>query len=111
LALVVGAKARLFGSTKFFILCVLFIELALLIAFSTVDLFLFYVTFEALTIPTFLLIYIYGADIMKLRAAKHFLVYSFLSSTFMNIGIATLYNLTLSTSIEQIIFKLNTTVL
>lgn len=106
-SLVVGAKSRIFGSTKFFVLCVISIEIALFVAFSTLDLFIFYLAFESLTVPTFFLIYLYGGEIQKLRAAKFFLVYSFISSTLLNFGIAILYNYTLTTSIQQIVYKLN----
>jgi NADH:ubiquinone oxidoreductase subunit 4 (subunit M) len=78
----------------------------LIIAFYTTDLFIFYLAFEGLAVPTFFLIYIYGAEITKLRAAKFFLVYSFLSSTLLSIAIIELYTHFKTTSLNQLIIKI-----
>lgn len=75
----------------------------LVILFATSDLFVFYLTFEGLTIPTFFLIFIYGAEITKLRAAKLFLVYSFLSSTCLSLAISFLYVQFATANLNQLV--------
>ena len=63
----------------------------LVITFSTVDLFIFYLGFEGISIPIFFLIFLYGAELTKIRAALYFLIYSLSSSTFMALAIFLLY--------------------
>ena len=63
----------------------------LIITFSTTDLFIFYLAFEGLSIPVFFLIFMFGAEITKIRASIYFLLYSLSSSTFMAISIFILY--------------------
>ena len=79
----------------------------LLLAFVSSNLFVFYIAFEGLTIPTFYLIFIYGSEITKLKAAKHFLVYSFLSSFFLIITIGVLHNSYNTTNILEIQILMN----
>jgi NADH-quinone oxidoreductase subunit M len=76
-------------------------------AFYTTDIFIFYLAFESLTIPTFFLIYIYGSEVTKLRAGKYFLVYSFISSSFLCIAIALLYIQFGTTQITQMVTRLD----
>ena len=64
----------------------------LIITFSTSDLFIFYLGFEGLSIPMFFLIFMFGAEITKIRASIYFLLYSLTSSTFMAISIFLLYS-------------------
>ena len=54
---------------KEYLICLLAIELLLLLVFSVLDLLLFYIFFEAILIPMFLLIGIWGSRERKLRAA------------------------------------------
>jgi formate hydrogenlyase subunit 3/multisubunit Na+/H+ antiporter MnhD subunit len=71
--------------------------------FLTTDLFILYLSFEGLTIPTFFLIFIYGSDLTKLRAAKFFLIYSFFSSTLLSLAIILLYIQFQTTSLNQLL--------
>jgi len=63
----------------------------LLIAFNTTDLFIFYLAFKGISIPVFLLIFLYSAEITKIKASLYYIIYSFLSSTFLAIAIFLLY--------------------
>lgn len=103
IALIIGSNARVYGTMKFFIILVQIIELMLLITFYTTDLFIFYLGFEGLTIPTFFLIFIYGAEVTKLRAAKFFLIYSFISSTLLSFAISLMYIQYQTTNLNQLL--------
>ena len=63
----------------------------LIITFSTSDLFIFYLGFEGLSLPIFFLIFLFGAELTKIRASIYFLVYSLTSSTFMGLTIFLFY--------------------
>lgn len=83
--------------TLFFTLF-LFLEIFILLAFLVLDFLWFYVFFEALLIPMFLIIGIWGSRKRKLKAANYFLFFAFFGSLFMLIGIFIIYNLVGSTS-------------
>ena len=74
----------------------------LIITFSTTDLFIFYLGFEGLSIPVFFLIFLYGAEITKIKASIYFIIYSFLSSVCMGISIFLLYSQFGTTNIYKI---------
>lgn len=59
--------------------------------FSALDLLLFYILFEGILIPMFLLIGIWGSREEKVRASYYFFFYTFLGSVFMLLGIFKLY--------------------
>ena len=60
--------------------------------FVTLDLLLFYIFFEGILIPMFLLIGIWGSREEKVRASFYFFFYTLLGSVFMLLGIFQLYN-------------------
>ena len=68
---------------KEYILCFLIMESALIIVFSVLDLVLFYVFFETILIPMFLVIGIWGSRTRKIRAAYQFFLYTLLGSILM----------------------------
>ncbi len=72
---------------KIYALNLLFIEFFLLIIFSVLDLMLFYIFFEAILIPMFLIIGIWGSRERKIRAVYLFFFYTLCGSLFMLIGI------------------------
>ena len=82
----------------------------LIITFSTNDLFIFYLGFEGLSIPIFFLIFLFGADLTKIRASVYYLIYSFISSVCMALSIFLLYAQTGTTNIHKLTlyFTLNT---
>ena len=76
---------------KFYSLNLLSIELLLLFVFSSLDIFLFYVFFEAILIPMFLLIGILGTRERKIRASYLFMFYTLFGSLFLLIGLLYIY--------------------
>ena len=70
----------------------LLIELFLLIVFSVLDVMLFYIFFEAILIPMYLLIGIWGSRERKIRAVYLFFFYTLCSSLLMLLGILYIYN-------------------
>ena len=63
------------------------IELILIIAFSSKDLFVFYLFFEAILVPMFFLVGIFGSESRNLRAAFRLFIITVLASLPMLVGI------------------------
>jgi NADH-quinone oxidoreductase subunit M len=74
---------------KLHLSCLFILETALIGAFCSLDLILFYSFFELTLIPIFLLIYTWGGSERRLAANKFF-IYTFAGSIFMLVGIITL---------------------
>ena len=70
----------------------LFMEGLLLISFSALDMFTFYVFFESVLIPMFLLIGIWGSRSRRMRAAYYLFYYTLVGSTFMLLAILYMYS-------------------
>ena len=68
---------------KEFFLSLLIIQFFLLITFSILDVFIFYIFFESILIPMFLIIGFWGSRTRKLKAAYQFFFYTLFSSLFM----------------------------
>nr|YP_007476456.1 NADH dehydrogenase subunit 4 [Heliopora coerulea]AGF33132.1 NADH dehydrogenase subunit 4 [Heliopora coerulea]UKP87689.1 NADH dehydrogenase subunit 4 [Heliopora coerulea] len=79
---------------KEFIMCLLGIELLLIGVFSTLDLLIFYVLFESILIPMFLIIGVWGARAEKIKAAYYFFFYTLVGSILMLLSIAVIYRIT-----------------
>ncbi len=77
---------------KEYVFNLLLIELFLLIIFSVLDLLLFYIFFEAILIPIYLVIGIWGSRERKIRAVYLFFFYTLCSSLLMLIAILYIYN-------------------
>lgn len=78
-------------------------ELLLVITFTTTDLFYFYVFFESLLIPMFILIGVWGARERKIKAAYYFFLYTLFGSLIRLFGVLYLYFLTGSTNFYVLI--------
>nr|QPT85926.1 NADH dehydrogenase subunit 4 [Letepsammia franki]QQK55185.1 NADH dehydrogenase subunit 4 [Letepsammia formosissima]QQK55211.1 NADH dehydrogenase subunit 4 [Letepsammia superstes] len=85
---------------KEFLLCLLFLEVLLIGVFLVLDLLLFYVLFEGILIPMFLLIGVWGSREEKVRASYYFFFYTFVGSVFMLLGIFQLYRNTGTTDYQ-----------
>lgn len=83
---------------KFYLICFLVMELVLLLVFTCLDLFFFYIFFETVLIPMFLVIGLWGSRQRKVRAGYLFFLYTLLGSLFMLIGIIYIYRLVGSTN-------------
>nr|YP_010889985.1 NADH dehydrogenase subunit 4 [Rhizophysa eysenhardtii]WJJ69946.1 NADH dehydrogenase subunit 4 [Rhizophysa eysenhardtii] len=87
---------------KEFILCIFIILFVLIGVFSTLDILLFYILFEATLVPMFLLIGVWGSREEKVKAAFYFFFYTLVGSLLMLISIFKIYSITGSTNYEGI---------
>jgi len=76
---------------KLYAITLLIIELLLLLIFTVLDLFLFYIYFEAILIPMYLIIGVWGSRERKIRAVYLFFFYTLCGSLLMLIGIIYIY--------------------
>ena len=77
---------------KEFYICLLSIEILLFGVFTVMDLLGFYILYEGVLIPMFLIIGIWGARKEKIMAAYYFFFYTFVGSIIMLLSIIYLYN-------------------
>jgi proton-translocating NADH-quinone oxidoreductase chain M len=75
-------------------------ESALFCVFTVLDLLFFYIFFEAILIPMFLVIGVWGSRERKIRAAYQFFVYTLVGSVLMLLGILWIYFQVGSTDIQ-----------
>lgn len=87
---------------KYYLINLFFIELLLLLVFSTLDLLLFYIFFEAILIPMYLIVGIWGSRDRKIRAVYMLFFYTLIGSLLMLLGIIYIFNLTGSLSLEYL---------
>ena len=85
---------------KEFNICLLSIELLLFGVFTILDLLGFYLLYEGVLIPMFLIIGLWGARKEKITAAYYFFFYTFVGSIIMLLSIIYLYNITGSTDLS-----------
>lgn len=76
---------------KLYILSFLFLEFFLFIVFSSLDLLLFYIAFEAVLIPMFLIVGFYGSRNRRVRASYMLFLYTLISSLFTFLAILYLF--------------------
>lgn len=76
---------------KEYLICFLVLEFLLLNVFCVLDLFLFYIFFEAVLMPMFLIIGVWGSRTRKIRAAYQFFLYTLSGSLFMLLAILIIY--------------------
>ena len=88
---------------KEYALNLLLIELFLLIIFSVLDLLLFYTFFEAILIPMYLMIGIWGSRERKIRAVYLFFFYTLCGSILMLLGILYIYSVTGTLNLELLL--------
>jgi len=89
---------------KEYTIAFLILESLLILVFTVLDLLLFYVFFESVLIPMFLIIGIWGSRERKIHAAYQFFLYTFLGSVFMLLGILIIY-LNVGTTDVQILLS------
>ena len=83
----------------------LLIELLLLLVFSVLDIFLFYVFFEAILIPMFILIGVWGSRERKIRAVYLLFFYTLFGSLLMLIGLLYIYSVTGTLNLEYLLAR------
>ena len=87
---------------KEYLLILLILNLLLLLVFSVLDLFLFYIFFEAILIPMYLMIGTLGSRERKIRAAYLFFFYTLFGSLLMLIAIIYIYNIVGTLNLEYL---------
>ena len=74
-------------NVKEFFILFLFLELLLILVFTVLDLMLFYIFFESVLIPMFLIIGIWGSRERKIKASYFFFIYTLFGSLIMLMGL------------------------
>lgn len=91
--------------TRMLIVLLNSIEFLLIGSFMAFDLLAFYIMFEGILIPMFLIIGIWGSRSEKVKAAYYFFFYTLVGSAFFLIGILILQAQTGSTSVYYLMFE------
>nr|YP_010338880.1 NADH dehydrogenase subunit 4 [Bangia atropurpurea]UNJ18847.1 NADH dehydrogenase subunit 4 [Bangia atropurpurea] len=91
---------------KEYLICFLVLEAILIQVFSVLDLLFFYIFFESVLIPMFLIIGIWGSRPRKIRAAYQFFIYTLAGSLLMLLAILIIYFQQGTTDI-QILWNVN----
>lgn len=91
------------SKTAYLLVIILLLESALILIYAVLDILMFYIFFESILAPLFILIGLFGST-DKLRASFYFFLYTFLGSLFMLLSIITISSLTGCTDMD-IIFK------
>ena len=86
---------------KEYMMAFLFLETVMIGMFSSIDMLLFYIFFEAVLIPMFLIIGIWGGD-KRIYASFKLFLYTFLGSVLMLIAIIYIYQTTNSMNIYEL---------
>lgn len=76
---------------KEFLIAFLIMEFFLIGVFSVLDLLLFYIFFESILIPMYLIVGVWGSRARKIRAAYFFFLYTLLGSVLMLLSILYIY--------------------
>ena len=85
---------------KEYLISFLLLEFLLIQVFSVIDLLLFYIYFESVLIPMFLVIGIWGSRERKIRAAYQFFLYTLIGSLIMLISLIVIYLKTGTTDLQ-----------
>jgi NADH-ubiquinone oxidoreductase chain 4 len=81
----------------------LLLEAVLIITFSVTDLLLFYIAFESVLIPMFIIIGVWGSRERKIRAAYLFFMYTLFGSVLLLLAIIYIFNRFGTTDYETLI--------
>ena len=90
---------------KWYVILILLLEVLLLTVFLVLDLLLFYIFFESILPPLFLLIGIFGSS-NRIRASFYLFLYTLLGSLFLLLSILSIYSIMGSTDFDAL-FKNN----
>ena len=88
---------------KEFLICLFSILLLLIGVFSVLDILGFYILFESILIPMFLIIGIWGSREEKVKAAFYFFFYTLIGSLLMLISIFKLYSIYGTTNYQNLV--------
>lgn len=85
---------------KEYLICFLFLESLLIQVFSVLDLVFFYIFFESVLIPMFLIVGIWGSRERKIRAAYQFFLYTLVGSLLFLVALMFIYFQTGTTDLQ-----------
>jgi proton-translocating NADH-quinone oxidoreductase chain M len=88
---------------KEYLISLILIDLLLLLVFSVLDVLLFYIFFEAILIPMYLMIGIWGSRERKIRAVYLFFFYTLFGSLLMLVGLMYIYSTTGTLNLEYLL--------
>lgn len=88
---------------KEYLICFLILEFFLIGVFCVLDLMLFYVLFESVLIPMYLIIGVWGSRERKIRAAFFFFLYTLVGSVLMLLSILYVYYQIGTTNFESLV--------
>lgn len=88
---------------KEYLVAFLLLEAILIITFSVTDLLLFYIAFESVLIPMFIIIGVWGSRERKIRAAYLFFMYTLFGSVLLLLAIIYIFNRFGTTDYETLI--------
>lgn len=88
---VISSFSSISFNYKLFVLILLILDFFLVNLFGVLDIFAFYILFESILVPMFLLIGIWGSRQRRVHAALQFFFYTLIGSFFMLLGLALLY--------------------
>jgi proton-translocating NADH-quinone oxidoreductase chain M len=88
---------------KEYALTLLIIDLLLLLVFSALDVLLFYIFFEGILIPMYLMIGVWGSRERKIRAVYLFFFYTLFGSLLMLVGLMYIYSITGTLNLEYLL--------
>ena len=91
------------SNLKEFLIAFLILDFFLIGTFCVLDLLLFYIFFESILIPMFLIIGIWGSRERKILAAYYFFLYTLLGSVVMLLSIIYIYNQVGTTDYETLL--------
>ena len=98
--------ASWFSVTKFireYLIAFLLLEAILILTFSVTDVLLFYIAFESVLIPMFIIIGVWGSRERKIRAAYFFFLYTLFGSVLLLLAIIYIFNRFGTTDYETLI--------
>jgi len=93
------------SNVKWYLVIILLLETLLLAVFLVLDIFLFYVFFESILPPLFILIGLFGSN-NKVRASFFLFLYTLLGSLFLLLSILVIYNIMGTTDFDAL-YKIN----
>uniref|UniRef100_UPI0030E5F03E NADH dehydrogenase subunit 4 n=1 Tax=Dolycoris penicillatus TaxID=1603583 RepID=UPI0030E5F03E len=108
--LMLMASFKIYGSKDYvwkYLLVILFMMLSLLMTFSSLNMFLFYISFEMSLIPTLFLIFGWGYQPERILAGYYLLFYTLFASLPLLLGIFYLNSVVLSPSFSLIMLSDN----
>jgi len=88
---------------KDYVINLLIIDLLLLLIFSALDIFIFYIFFEAILIPMFMIIGVWGSRERKVHAVYLFFFYTLSTSLLMLLGIIYIFTVTGTLNVEHLL--------